>query len=96
MSAFDTLARPVILAASRATRLQRAVERLPVTRRVVRRFVPGETVEAVLAAVADLRASRRLVSIDHLQHLRPLGVVIGVDRQHRSENFFAQQAIAWI
>ncbi len=66
MSAFDTLARPVILAASRATRLQRAVERLPVTRRVVRRFVPGETIEAVLAAVADLRASRRLVSIDHL------------------------------
>lgn len=65
-SAFETLARPAILAASRATRLQRAVERLPVTRRVVRRFVPGETVEAVLAAVADLRATRRLVSIDHL------------------------------
>ncbi|CAJ1580673.1 proline dehydrogenase family protein [[Mycobacterium] wendilense] len=65
-SAFDTLARPAILAAGRATRLQRAAERLPVTRRVVRRFVPGETVEAVLTAVADLRATRRLVSIDHL------------------------------
>ena len=65
-SAFETLARPAILAASRATRLQRAVERLPVTRRVVRRFVPGETIEAVLGAVADLRATRRLVSIDHL------------------------------
>jgi proline dehydrogenase len=63
---FDTLARPAILAASRSQSLKRAAEGLPVTRRVVRRFVPGQTVDDVLGAVEDLRASRRLVSIDHL------------------------------
>jgi proline dehydrogenase len=63
---FDTLARPAILAASRSAALKRSAERMPVTRRVVRRFVPGETVEDVLGAVEHLRASQRLISIDHL------------------------------
>ena len=38
----------------------------PSTRDVVHRFVPGETVDDALAAVAALRDSDRLVSIDYL------------------------------
>ncbi|BBZ32275.1 proline dehydrogenase family protein [Mycolicibacterium confluentis] len=63
---FDTLARPAILTASHSHGLKRSAERIPLTRRVVQRFVPGETVEDVLSAVADLRYSGRMVSIDHL------------------------------
>ena len=41
---FHRVARPAILAASRSDGLRRTAERLPVTRDVVHRFVPGETV----------------------------------------------------
>lgn len=63
---FGKTVRPAILAASRSNRLRRSAERLPVTRKVVRRFVPGDTVDSVLATVAALRVSGRLVSIDYL------------------------------
>ncbi|MEO3757661.1 proline dehydrogenase family protein [Mycobacterium sp. B14F4] len=66
MGAFDRVARPAILAASRRDGLRRALERLPVTREVVHRFVPGETVGDALESVAALRHSDRLVSIDYL------------------------------
>ncbi|MGW0159056.1 proline dehydrogenase family protein [Mycobacterium sp. NPDC003323] len=66
MGVFHKVARPAILAASRSHRLRRTAERLPVTRDVVHRFVPGETVDDALKAVVDLRNSGRLVSIDHL------------------------------
>jgi proline dehydrogenase len=66
MGVFDRVARPAILAASRSDRLRRTAERLPVTRNVVHRFVPGETVADALNSVAQLRDSRRLVSIDYL------------------------------
>ncbi|OBI19834.1 proline dehydrogenase [Mycobacterium sp. E2462] len=58
--------RPVILAAGRGEGLRRAAERLPATRRVVRRFVPGETVDAALGTAAALRDSGRLVTLDYL------------------------------
>jgi proline dehydrogenase len=63
---FDKVARPAILAASRSSGLRRMAERLPVTRDVVHRFVPGETVDEALSSVVVLRDSRRLVSIDYL------------------------------
>jgi proline dehydrogenase len=63
---FASTLRPVILAASRGHGLRHTAERLPVTRRVVRRFVPGETVDAVLGSVAALRDSGRYISIDYL------------------------------
>jgi proline dehydrogenase len=63
---FDKVARPAILAASRSSGMRRMAERLPVTRDVVHRFVPGETVAEALSSVAELRDSRRLVSIDYL------------------------------
>lgn len=63
---FASTLRPVILAAGRGDAVRRAAQRLPVTRRVVRRFVPGETIESALDAVAALRSSGRFVSVDYL------------------------------
>ncbi len=63
---FQRVARPAILAAGRSTGIRRIVERLPVTRNVVHRFVPGETVADPLDSVAVLRDSGRFVTIDHL------------------------------
>jgi proline dehydrogenase len=63
---FAHTVRPAMLAASRADRLRRTVERSPITRRVVRRFVPGDSIDDVLDAVAALRDSGRYVSIDYL------------------------------
>ncbi|MBY0441559.1 MAG: proline dehydrogenase family protein [Mycobacteriaceae bacterium] len=63
---FGRLIRPVILAAGRSDKLRRTAERLPVTGAVVRRFVPGETLDSVLNTVAALRESGCYVSIDYL------------------------------
>jgi proline dehydrogenase len=63
---FANTLRPAILAGSRRETLRRAAERLPVTRRVVHRFVPGETIDRALDSVAALRESGRYVSIDYL------------------------------
>ena len=66
MGVFERVARPVILAASRREGLRRTAERLPVTRQVVHRFVPGESVSDAMDSVAQLRNTGRLVSIDYL------------------------------
>ena len=66
MGLFQRVARPVILAAGRWDGLRRTAERLPVTRDVVHRFVPGESIADVMNSVEQLRDSRRMVSIDHL------------------------------
>ncbi|OBG63347.1 proline dehydrogenase family protein [Mycobacterium sp. E3339] len=58
--------RPAIIAASRRPGLRRAAEGLPVTRRVVHRFVPGETIDIALDSAAALRNSGRYVSLDYL------------------------------
>jgi proline dehydrogenase len=63
---FAKTLRPAILAASHSDGLRRTAERLPVTRKVVHRFVPGPSLDRVLASVAALRNSGRLVSIDYL------------------------------
>ena len=66
MGFFGRVARPVILAAAKQDGLRRTAERLPMTREVVHRFVPGETTADVMNSVEQLRDSRRLVSIDYL------------------------------
>jgi proline dehydrogenase len=66
MGLFQKVARPVILAAARSDGLRHTAERMPVTRDVVHRFVPGETVPDAMASVATLRDSRRFVSVDYL------------------------------
>ena len=63
---FDKVARPAILAASRSDGLRRMAEHMPVTRDVVHRFVPGETIADAMGSVAELRDSQRFVSIDYL------------------------------
>jgi proline dehydrogenase len=63
---FAKTLRPAILAASHSDGLRRTAERLPVTRKVVHRFVPGASLDRVLDSVAALRDSGRLVSIDYL------------------------------
>lgn len=66
MGVFERVARPLILTAGRWEGLRRTAERLPVTRKVVHRFVPGESIADVMSSVEPLRDSRRLVSIDYL------------------------------
>jgi proline dehydrogenase len=63
---FAKTVRPVILAAGHSDRLRGIAERMPVTRAVVGRFVPGETLTSVLDSVAVLRDSGRYVSVDYL------------------------------
>jgi proline dehydrogenase len=63
---FATTARPAILAASRSRRLRSTAERWPITRRVVHRFVPGESLDDVMGSIEALRESSRMVSIDYL------------------------------
>jgi proline dehydrogenase len=63
---FSRVVRPAVLAAAGSDRLRRTAERLTLTRRVVHRFVPGETVDDVLKSIALLRVSGRMVSIDYL------------------------------
>jgi proline dehydrogenase len=66
MGAFQRLARPAILAAARSDSLRHTAERLPVTRGVVHRFIPGDSVEEAMSSVAGLRTSGRMVSVDYL------------------------------
>jgi proline dehydrogenase len=63
---FANTLRPAIMAASRRPGLRRAAEGLPATRRVVHRFVPGETTGSALDSAAALRMSGRYVSVDYL------------------------------
>ncbi|RMI35004.1 proline dehydrogenase family protein [Nocardia stercoris] len=58
--------RPVILAASGSSRLQRAVTGFPVSAAVVRRFVAGETRAELEPVVRELLADGRMVSVDFL------------------------------
>ncbi|MDQ6524528.1 proline dehydrogenase family protein [Nocardioides sp. LHD-245] len=52
--------------ASRSARARRAVESFPVTRKVVDRFVPGETAADAVAATRRLIATGRTVTLDVL------------------------------
>ncbi len=56
----------VLLKAARSPRVRRVVVGFPVTRRVVDRFVAGESIEAALRAVRGLRAEGLYATLDHL------------------------------
>ncbi|OPE50153.1 proline dehydrogenase family protein, partial [Mycolicibacterium diernhoferi] len=66
MGVFQKVARPAILAAAKRDGLRRTAERLPLTREVVHRFVPGESTADVVNSIVQLRDTQRLVSIDYL------------------------------
>ncbi|MGW0599735.1 proline dehydrogenase family protein [Streptomyces sp. NPDC002776] len=55
---------PVILAASRSDRMRRLVSAAPVTKQVVDRFIPGETVDEIVPIVEDLTAKGLELTMD--------------------------------
>ncbi len=58
--------RPALLAAARSRRLEQTVSRIGLTRRLVERFVPGESEGAVAGATSAILGSGRFVSVDYL------------------------------
>ncbi|MGV9710893.1 proline dehydrogenase family protein [Gordonia sp. NPDC003424] len=63
---FDTALRPAIMSAAANDRIKASSQRLSVTRRVVERFVPGETEADVLAAIEASLRDGLSVTIDYL------------------------------
>lgn len=63
---FDTVLRPAIVAVSRSERVKDVSERWPVTERVVRRFVPGESLADAMTAVGAELDDGLAVTVDHL------------------------------
>lgn len=55
---------PVILAASRSDRMRRLVSAAPVTKPVVDRFIPGETVDEILPVVQELSGQGLELTMD--------------------------------
>ncbi|KUO17978.1 proline dehydrogenase family protein [Streptomyces dysideae] len=55
---------PVILAASRSDRIRRLISAAPVTRQVVDRFIPGETVDDIVPVIQDLTAKGLELTMD--------------------------------
>lgn len=58
--------RTVLIALSKNKALQDLIVRVPVSRRMARRFVAGETLEDAIAAVKGLNAQGMLATLDHL------------------------------
>ncbi len=58
--------RSVLIALSRNKQLQDLIVRFPVSRRMARRFVAGETLEDAIRAVQALNAQGMLATLDHL------------------------------
>ena len=65
MDAGDLL-RNSLLQLSKSGTVRRTIERAPVSRSVVRRFVPGEATADAVRATAELRMTNRLATIDYL------------------------------
>ncbi len=55
---------PVILAASRSDRMRRLISAAPVTKQVVDRFIPGETVDEILPIVRELTGNGLELTMD--------------------------------
>lgn len=55
---------PVILAASRSDRMRRLISAAPVTKQVVDRFIPGETVDDIVPIIGDLTAKGLELTMD--------------------------------
>lgn len=60
------LLRTILIALSHNRVLQDAIVRIPLSRGMARRFVPGETLQDALAVVLDLNARGMLATLDHL------------------------------
>ncbi|MFE6833611.1 MULTISPECIES: proline dehydrogenase family protein [unclassified Streptomyces] len=73
---------PVILAASRSDKMRRIVSAAPVTKPVVNRFIPGETVDQVIPIVEDLTRNGLEVTLD----------VVGEDITEVEQSYAARDA----
>jgi len=60
------LLRNSLLQLAKSDAVRRTVERAPVSRQVVHRFVPGTSTQDAVDATAELRATNRLATIDYL------------------------------
>lgn len=58
--------RTTLIALSKNKPLQKSIVGIPVTRKMARRFVPGETLDDAVAAVRALNAQGILATLDHL------------------------------
>ncbi|HRA46416.1 MAG TPA: proline dehydrogenase, partial [Phycicoccus sp.] len=65
MEASDLL-RGALLGLSKSDLVRTTIEKAPVSRSVVARYVPGTGVPDAVAAAAELRATNRLTTIDYL------------------------------
>ncbi|MER6449102.1 proline dehydrogenase [Streptomyces venezuelae] len=73
---------PVILAASRSDKMRRIVSAAPVTKPVVNRFIPGETVDQVIPIVEELTDKGLEVTLD----------VVGEDITEVEQSYAARDA----
>jgi proline dehydrogenase len=60
------LLRNSLLQLSKSDAVRRTIEKAPVSRQVVHRFIPGESTADVVRATAELRTTNRLATIDYL------------------------------
>lgn len=58
--------RPVLLAAARSSRLEKTVSGMSLTRKLVDRFVAGESEAAAVSAVREILSSGRFATVDYL------------------------------
>jgi proline dehydrogenase len=58
--------RTALISLSRNRTLQDAIIRVPISRRMARRFVPGETLQDAIAVVLDLNDRGMVATLDHL------------------------------
>ncbi len=65
MDASDLL-RNSLLQLSRSNAVRQGIEKAPVSRNVVRRFVAGDSTQSAVEAAAELRTTNRLATIDYL------------------------------
>ncbi len=105
--AFDPSAilRQGLLQVSRSDAIRRTIEKAPVSRDVVRRFVPGDTTEDAVRATASLRATGRYATIDYLgedtvdlamaQHTRDayLGLLAELGRHDLSQHGMGEVSV---
>ena len=61
-----SLMRTALIALSRNKTIQDLIVGVPIARKMARRFVPGETLEAAIQAVRDLNDQGMLATLDHL------------------------------
>ena len=61
-----SIMRTTLIALSKNKTLQDLIVRIPVSRKMARRFVPGETLADAIAGVKQLNSQGILASLDHL------------------------------